>query len=178
MSNSFLSKTLLRVATITFTTFVSVSAFAQSVVSIGYVDLQQALNTVDDGVSAREELEESFEDRQEEIDRAQTELEQYAQDLEAGFAAMNEEARVEAAQDYQQRVMALQQMFQEHQVELAQAEAEATSGIFEDMLEIVSEIAQERNYTLVLERTESSVLYATEEMNFTDELISRYNDAH
>ena len=43
------------------------------------------------------------------------------------------------------------------------------------MGKIIEQIAKEKNYDLVLERTESAVLYARENMDLTDELIKRYN---
>ena len=152
-------------------------AFAQTA-SFGYVDLQQALNSVEDGVQAREQLEADFERRQEAIDEAQEELMEWAQNLQAGFEMLEPSAQQERAAEYQQRLMELQEMFQSHQIELAQAEAEATEEIFERMLVIIQEIAAERSYTMVFEKTESSILFAADGLDFTDELVSRYNDRH
>ena len=42
-------------------------------------------------------------------------------------------------------------------------------------LEIIQQIAKEKKYDLVLERTESAILYARDDMDLTNELIKRYN---
>ena len=69
----------------------------------------------------------------------------------------------------------LQQDYMKMQQDLAQSEAKATKEIFDKMGKIIEEIAKERKYNLVLETTESAILYADEYMDFTSELIKRYN---
>lgn len=145
---------------------------------LAYVDLQRALNEVGEGQRARARLEADFERRQREIEREQTALQTFGQELEAQLEMLNEQARAERIQEYQQRAFALQQAFATHQRELAEAEGRATQEIFERMVTIVREIARERNYTMVIEKNEASVLYAVDGLEFTDELIRRYNQRH
>lgn len=72
--------------------------------------------------------------------------------------------------------MALQQGMEQMQMDLAQAEAEATGEIFERMVAIVGEIAAERGYTVVVEK--STIVFAADGLEFTDELIRRYNERY
>lgn len=158
-------------------TAVAAPAHAQAEQKICIVDLQRALNEVEEGQSARATLEAEFERRQTELDAQQTELEEWLAELEATLPMMTEQARAERMQEYQTRMISLQEAFASHQTELATAEAAATERIFLRMLEIVQTYARENSCTLVLEK--SSVLYAADTgMEFTDELISRYNTAH
>lgn len=156
---------------------VSASALAQdaapAALSVGVVDLQRALNEVDDAIEARNSLQADFNRRQAELDAAQEELATYAQELEASIAALTQEAAMERYAEYQQRVAQLEQQYAAHQQELAQAEAEATEGIVQRMIALAGTIAQERGYTLVLEK--STIVYAIDAYDFTDELISRFN---
>jgi outer membrane protein len=141
------------------------------------VDLQRALNEVNEGQTARRTLEAEFERRQNELNAQQTELEQWLEELEASLPMLTEEARAQRMQEYQQRMMTLQSAFASHQNELAEAEAAATERIFMRMLEIVQAYARENGCALVLEK--SSVLYAADtQMEFTDALVERYNAAH
>ncbi|TVR04673.1 MAG: OmpH family outer membrane protein [Deltaproteobacteria bacterium] len=145
---------------------------------LAYVDLQRALNEVAEGQRARQRLEREVERRQNELEREQRALQSFAEELEARIEMLNEQARMEQIQEYQQRAMALQQAFGNHQRELAEAEGRATHEIFERMVTIVREIAEERNYTMVIEKNEASVLYAVDGLEFTDELVRRYNSRH
>lgn len=152
-------------------------AQAQDTMSVCIVDLQRALNEVNEGQSARQTLEAEFERRQTELNSQQTELEEWLQELEASLPMLTEDARAQRMQEYQQRMMSLQEAFAAHQTELAEAEAAATERIFLRMLDIVQAYARENSCSLVLEK--SSVLYAADTgMEFTDALIERYNAAH
>lgn len=153
------------------------SPAADATSNVCFVDLQRALNEVEEGQRAKTELESDFERRQAELDRQQTELEAWMVELQDALPMLTPEARAERAAEYEQRMMALQQAFESNQLELAQAEAQATERIFLRMLEVVEEYAREASCSLVLEK--SAVLYAaTSEMEFTDELIRRYNARH
>ena len=88
---------------------------------------------------------------------------------------LSEEAKRQKVMSFQQKMYELQQEYMQMQGELAQSEAKETQKIFDKMGKIIEEIAKERKYDLVLESTESAILYAGEGMDFTDELIKRYN---
>ncbi|MFT5992397.1 MAG: outer membrane protein [Flavobacteriales bacterium] len=155
------------------------SAHAQdaAAANICIVDLQRGLNEVDEGQEARTRLEGEFERRQGELDTEEQELATWIQELEARIEVMNPEARAAAMQEYQTRMMTLQQQLMEYQESLATAEGEATEQIFERMMAIVGEYAREASCTLVLEK--SSVLYASDaQTEFTSELVTRYNARH
>ncbi len=153
----------------------AVSAQDAPTIRLGFVDLQRALNEVEDGQSARRRLERDFERRQSELNEKQEEVQAFAQELEASYQMLTEEARMERLQEYQLKLAELQEAFVAHQRELAEAEMEATSGIFEGMIEVITEISTERQLTMVFEKTESSILFADASLEFTDELITRYN---
>jgi Skp family chaperone for outer membrane proteins len=57
----------------------------------------------------------------------------------------------------------------------ARAEALETRRIFRKMEVVIRSIAKDYSLTLMLEKTESSILYATKDMDYTSELIRRYN---
>ena len=173
-----MSRIILRsVVVASFLALVPVTASAQTAppaLVVGTVDLQRALNSVEDGQQARTTLEAEFERRQEDLATQQRELETFATELQASMSMLTEEAARERYAEYEQRAMALQGAVQQMQADLATAEAEATSGIFDRMVTIVQEIATERGYTLVLEK--STVIYNVDGMEFTDELIRRYDE--
>lgn len=153
------------------------TASAQDV-KIGYVDMQEALNSIEEGKRVKARLEREFQQRQERLDAKQNEVLEMRQELEQQAMMLSEEARQERVMALQGRMQELQELYLQLQNELAQQEAEATKGIFDKMRAIIRTMAREQNYTLILERTESSVLYAADGMNLTDELVRRYNAAH
>ncbi len=143
---------------------------------IGVVDLQRALNTVEEGVAARARLESDMARRQQEFETAQATLEQQAAEFQAAMTMMTQEAAMQRYQELQAQALQLEEQYQQHQVELATAEAEATDAIAERMVVIVSEIATAQGYTAVIDR--SSVVFAVDAIDVTDDLIRIYDERH
>jgi len=150
------------------------SAFAQDT-KIAYVNLQRALNEVNEGKKAKARLKSDFDKKQKELNAKQEELQKLKEELESGGMMLSEDAKRQKVMSFQQKMYELQQQYMQMQGELAQAEAKETQKIFDKMGKIIEEIAKERKYELVLESTESAILYAGDGMDFTDELIKRYN---
>ncbi|MGM0555035.1 MAG: OmpH family outer membrane protein [Myxococcota bacterium] len=152
---------------------VSAPAEAQDA-KIGYVDLQRALNEVDEGKKAKKRLEKEFEQKQSKLDKKQKQVKELKEQLDSSMM-LSEEAKQKKAVELQKQLAELQQLYMKMQRDLAKKEAEATQKIFKKMGAIVEDIAQEKDYDLILEKTESSVLYANDGMDLTDELIKRYD---
>lgn len=151
----------------------SAPAAAQSP-KIGYVDLQRALNEVDEGKKAKKRLEKEFEKKQSMLDKKQKEVKELKEQLDSGMM-LSEDAKRKKAVELQKQMAELQQLYMKMQRDLAKKEAEATQKIFKKMGAIVEKMAKEKGYDLILEKTESSILYAEDGMDLTDELIDRYD---
>lgn len=167
---------VLRVVALVFVVLLPVAASAQEAQRIAIVDLQRALNEVEEGANARAQLEADLTRRQSEFEAAQADLERQATEFRAAMTMMTQEAAMQRYQELEQRAMELEQQYQQHQVELAQAEAAATDRIAERMVTIVGEIATAQGYTLVVDR--SSVVFATSANDLTSELIRIYDERH
>lgn len=149
-------------------------AFAQGT-KIAYVDLQRALNEVDDGKAAKSRLKKDFEKKQKTLDAKQQDVKKLKEDLEAQAMMLSEDAKRQKAMELQKKMYELQQMYVELQGELSKQEAKATKDIFVKMGKLIEQIGKEKGYDLILEKTESSVLYAKDGMDVTSELVKRYN---
>lgn len=145
-------------------------------VKIAYVDLQRALNEVDEGAAAKAALKREFDAKQAELDRRQNELKALKDELDARGMMMTQEAKQEKAAELQRKLMEVQQLYLQLQQELSQKEAQATSGIFAKMGTLLETMGRESGYTLIVEK--SAVLYAKPSLDLTNELIRRYNDAY
>ncbi len=150
------------------------SAFAQGV-KIAYVDLQRALNEVDEGKAAKARLKKDFDKKQKQLDKQQEDLKKMKEDLEKQAMMLSDDAKRQKGQEFQRKMMELQQTYMELQGDLAKEEGKATKKIFDKMGVIIEGIAKEKGYDLVLERSESAILFAKPEMDVTAELIKRYN---
>lgn len=154
----------------------STSALAEDEIKIGYVDLQRALNEVNEGATAKAALKKEFDEKQRTLDAKQNELKAMKEELDARGMMMTPEAKQERMGQLQQKLMETQQLYMQLQQELSKREAEVTSDIFQKMGTILQTMGRTSDYTLIVEK--SAVLYAKNHIDLTNELIRRYNDAY
>lgn len=169
-----LHRLLLVLGTFLLVACYSTSAFAQTT-KIAYVDLQRALLEVEDGKKAKARLKKEFDQKQKQLDQKQEAVKKMKEDLEAQAMMLSEDAKRQKAMELQKQMYELQQLYLELQGDLSKKEAEATKKIFDRMGKIIEDIGKEQKYDMILEKSESSVLYARDGMDITAELIKRYN---
>jgi outer membrane protein len=74
-----------------------------------------------------------------------------------------------------EKLNALKMRYVQDQQTLAVDEAKVTKPIIERMNRILQSMGREQKWTLILERSESSVLFAEASLDLTNELIRRFN---
>jgi outer membrane protein len=151
-----------------------IAAFAEDV-KLGYVDLQRALNETDDGRKAKESLKKVFDQKQKELDEQQTALKKDIEDLDKKRTLLPADKLRDKEAELQGRMQKVQQTYLRHQQDLQSKEQEATAKIFERMNRIIGKIAVSENFTMILDKTQSAVIYAKPHLDLTNELIRRYN---
>lgn len=152
----------------------STAAAEDSSLKVGYVDLQRALTSVEEGKEARQRLKQDYQSKQQKLNQKQKEVKKLKKELQQQSAMLSEEAKRRKQKQLQKKMRELQQTYMTLQRDLSKKEASETKEIFKEMRAIVEEIANEKGYDLVLEKKRSSVLYANEAMDLTDELIERF----
>ncbi len=166
MRHAFLPTLLLAVAT--------VPAAARAEQKIGYVDLQRALNEVDEGKAAKALLQKDFAEKQKTLDAKKAEFEKLQADFEKQSVVMSDQARKDKTADLDRRARDLQALFVNLQKDLSERERDATRGIFDRMNGIVREIAEADGFTYVFEKG-AGIVYAPPSLDVTNELIRKYN---
>ncbi|MBI1946669.1 MAG: OmpH family outer membrane protein [Deltaproteobacteria bacterium] len=153
----------------------STPALAEDV-KLGFVDLQRALNEVDEGASAKKALKKEFDEKQKTLDAKQNELKALKDELDSRGTMMKPEVKQEKLNDLQKRLLETQQLYFQLQQELSKREGEATAEIFKKMGVILQTMGEEQGFSMIVEK--SAVVYAKPSLDVTNELIRRYNDAY
>ena len=142
---------------------------------IGYVDLQKALNLSSAGKEAKEKIKAKVQGYDAEVQQRQEELKKLKEDLEKQAMLLSEEARNAKERDYQQKVKDYQRFTKDIQETLQQTDADLTRKILESLLKVVQDVGKSAGYTLILEKTESSIVYADESIDISDEVIKAFD---
>jgi len=140
---------------------------------LGYVDLQRALEEIDEGRAAKAQLKKDFDEKQKQLDQRTDEVKRLDADFQKQALVMAPDAKAAKSAEIDRKKVEVQQFFVALQQDLAGREREVTRGIFDKMIAMVRELAEAEGFTMVLDR--NTVLYAPASLDVTNELVRKYN---
>lgn len=143
---------------------------------IGLVNLQKALDESIAGKKAVEDMRKIFEAKQKVIESKKADLRQMQQEINSQSSLLSEEAKKEKLTLYQQEMKKLQRLVQDSNEELKRKENELVGEIAKELRDVVKRLGKELGYDLILEYQESGVLYKSETVDLTKQVIERYNN--
>ena len=153
--------------------FTASASFAAG--GVAYIDLQKALNLSESGVSAKQEISEQVKKYEAIVKEKQETLMAQKQDIEKQAVLLSDDAKAQKARDYQQQVKELERFTKDIQEELQQKDADFTKQILAEIFEVIDALGEEGDYDVILEKTESSLLYASKRIDLTEKVIDAYN---
>lgn len=154
-------------------TFGATAAYAE--VKLAFVDMQRALLEVKEGKAAKKSLEKMKTKRQADLDTKQTELKNLQKNFEAQKDFMKPDVKAQKENEFRKKLSGLQLTYAKLQKELAMEEAKLTKGIFGRMGRILAKMGKDQGLSMVFEKTESSILWAPQSLDLTNELIRRFD---
>ncbi|NDD91929.1 OmpH family outer membrane protein [bacterium] len=157
-------------------TMLSATAFAETV-KVGVVDMQRAIQGVESGKKAKSQLEKEFNARRAELQKEEASIKKMGEEFRKQSLVLNDEARSKKQAELQERVMKFQELTARSQQEIAQKEQELTLPIVQKLRSIISELAKKKEYSVILEKNENTVLFSLEKDDLTEEVIKAFNSA-
>ncbi|MEJ2201036.1 MAG: OmpH family outer membrane protein [Desulfuromonadaceae bacterium] len=142
---------------------------------VGYVDLQKALNFSAAGKAAKETITAKVKEFEGKIEGKKAELQKLKEELEKQAILLSEQARSDKERDYQQKLKDFQRYTKDALEELQRADADYTRQILEKILKVVQEVGEKEGYAMILEKSESSLLYADEKIELTEKVIKAFD---
>jgi len=146
-------------------------------VKIAYLNVKRVLNESNRAAKETQAFTKKANDYKKIIDKKQEELKALKESLEKKAAILSEEARKEKERDYQQKVKELERMAQDFNAELKQMEKEMLDKLMGSLQKVVEKFGEEGHYTLILEKTGSSILYAPTAIDVTEQVIKAFDAA-
>lgn len=142
---------------------------------VAFVDLQDALQSVEAGKNAKAQLEKEMTAKRASLEKAQKSLQKETEEFEKKAAIMNDTARAAKQAELQKKIAEFQKSFGESQMELQKRERELTKPIIDELRSIVEGMGKAQNFNLVLEKNEGAVLYAQNGTDLTKDVIAAFN---
>jgi outer membrane protein len=151
-------------------------AMAQEAVKIGYVDMKKAMNDSKPGKTALNKLDKTAKEKQGKIDKEKKKLETMQADFEKKAKGMSDAEKQDKQKEFQDKVQAFQKLVGQTQQEFTETQADYTKTIFADMKKAIAKIAKAENFTLIIEKTDTSVLFSKDGLDLTDKVIDAMNE--
>ncbi len=142
---------------------------------VAFIDLQKALNLSDAGVKAKAEIGQQVKKYEAKVANEQEALKAMKNELDKQAVLLSDEARAKKEREFQQRAKEFQRFTKDIQEELQQKDADFTKRIIEDILKVTRKIGKAKGYAVVLEKSESSLIYGDSSVDLTDDVIKAYN---
>jgi len=151
------------------------SAYAAESVKIGVIDLQKALNESKKGAAARDQLRSKFEKLQSNLKSKEAEIEKMKADLERQVSMLTAEAKFEKETELKRKLRDFQDQLNDYNQMIRKEEVEVTQPIVQSLLDEANKLGKEQGFTLIIERQKAGVIYYSETMDITDQVIKRFD---
>jgi len=143
---------------------------------VGYVDLQRALQEVNDARGAKTRLQALVDEKKKKFEREQTDLLKEKDAFEKQASVMTADAKVQRQTDLGKKAMDLNQRWEKEKASFAEQEQSEMKAIFAKMNPIIASIANREGMSFVFDKTDGGILYAPAYLDITNELVRLYND--
>jgi len=141
---------------------------------VGYIDLQKAIQETSAGKKAKSDLEKEFNAKKAELQKKEADIKKMGDDLEKKKVALSDDVRAKKTQELQQEMMKFQKEVGESQMNIQKKERDLTQPIIDKLQASIEKVAKAQGYTMVLEKSEQSVLWAQKADDLTDAVVKDF----
>ncbi|MFC1851107.1 OmpH family outer membrane protein [candidate division CSSED10-310 bacterium] len=157
------------------TLFLINSAAAQAASKMGYVDIQKVIFKSESGKQAINAVKSFQEKRQDEISRAEQELNQLEKDLSKQILALTDAAKSIKEEDIRKKKLRLKRLLEDSEYELAKRKKGAIEEVNKKIVLLIRDIGKNEGYSIILEVTGGNVIYANPALDLTDRIIAEFD---
>jgi outer membrane protein len=145
--------------------------------NIACVDLKRVIVESDQGKQIQKILTDEAERLKKNLDAKQDELQKLKDAIEKQGATITPEARADKEKQYQAKLKDYQRLAGDYQSELQQKDSEYMEKILKDLEGVIKALGEKDNYTIILEKNQSGILFSTPAVEITDKVVAAFNEA-
>jgi outer membrane protein len=157
-----------------FVSLASALAARAQPIKIGYVDVQRAIQEVEEGRNARGRLKGEYDQRKAQIDKKSADLERMQQEYEKQAPVLSDDAKRKKQEEFQKALVDARKSAGELQEDMNRQEQQAMASILQRLQQVVAEIAEREAFSFVFDK--GTLLYGPQAADITNEVVRRYND--
>lgn len=143
---------------------------------VAIVDSRRAAANSREGKAAEQQLKDLSSRKREEFTPKEEKLKRAREEYETQRFVLSREAIQEREIDIMKMQRNLERDLEEAQEEMAIEERKLMQPILRNILRVVTEVARDQGYQVVLERGSPGVLFYAQELDITDQVIAKLNE--
>jgi outer membrane protein len=150
-------------------------AMAADQPAIGYVDVRKVLLESKLGKKNKAEFEKMIKEKEGALGKEEEKLKAMQESFQKDQLMMTDEQKMARQKTFQEKADAYQKMVRDAKQEIGKKDNEYTSKALTEIRAIVADLAREMKLSLVLEASESGLLYAEQSMDLTPKVMEKYD---
>jgi len=146
-------------------------------VKIGVLDLQGVMENSVQGKRFQAEMEKLTAEKQQEITSREQRIQDLQKELEAGANVLSDSAKREKQDEAERLIIDLRRFRDDAERELEGRYRRMLSDVEEKILPIITAFGEQNNYTMILARMQSGLVYASRTVDVTPEIVRLFDEA-
>ena len=156
--------------------------FQQNVIAaesykIGIVNIQRCLQESNEGKRLDQELLEKRNEMQEELNTKQLELEEMEKEIQKQSLMLSLDAKEDKENEYYKMQRDIEYLVEDFNELMTKMQTEAQQTFLTALQDILVDIAGKDGYDLIMERLSGGILFSSEAIDITDQVIDALNKA-
>jgi Skp family chaperone for outer membrane proteins len=157
--------------------FSPLAAQEQAPMKIGVLDLQGVMENSLQGKRFQTEMEKLTAAKQQEISSREQKIQGIQRELDAGASVLSDQAKREKQDEAERLIIELRRYRDDAERELESRYRRMLADVEEKILPIITVFGEENNYTLILARMQSGLVYASRTTDVTPMIVSLFDQA-
>ncbi|MBI5782660.1 MAG: OmpH family outer membrane protein [Gammaproteobacteria bacterium] len=143
--------------------------------AVGFVDVRKVLLESKIGKKNKAEFEKMIKEKESTLNKEEEKLKAMQEAFQKDQLLMTDDQKKAKQKAFQEKADAYQNMVKDAKQEIGKKDNEYAAKSMADIRGIIADLAREMKLSLVLEASESGLLYAEEGMDLTPKVIEKYN---
>lgn len=152
-------------------------ARAADAIKIGIVEMDKIVRNSEPGQSALNKLKEQFKDVKETMDKQKAEIDKMRDEMEKQSLVLSQEAKMDKQTMFQRKVRDFQDNAQNYQRKMKAEEDKLSKPVLELIMQVVQDFGKKNGYGLLMDGRGAGVVFASDTVNVTDEVLVEVNKA-
>ncbi len=151
------------------------SALGDDKLKVGVVDIQQFQKTSKEFQKIGARLKQKFDQLQKKLDSEKQALERLEGEFTKQSMMLSLDAKEDKKRELEKKRRYYKYLYEDYTAEMKNSELEATRMVGKELEKAVRKIGEKEKFTLILERRTVGLLYFTDKIDITDQVVKIYD---